>query len=288
MERRETISAKPRKAGRRTAVQISVFRRRRAAESRNRESQFLRRDKAQSAAGMQVAARPRARPIRAADERASVIAAEMETVAAEARMEINMFGHAAVFADGVMRLIEPLDDGKQAEHDALIAYAVQVIELRRQIFVVNRARFALAQVAHIAALPEGDLVIRPRRALHEAVALVVAAAAAVPWGRRQTRANGKYPFLAEGVVEKRRIVATEPRRHRVAKVHAVRADGHLRHVALRRSEIVEHLIAFLRMLGLLIEPHAGTVPLPAGLWHKNAVGAHLIIQHLPRKMPPVG
>lgn len=107
-------------------------------------------------------------------------------------------------------------------------------------------------------------------------------------GSKADPCEWKIPIFSEGIVEKRRIVAAKPRRHRIAKVHAVRADGHLRHVALRRSEIVEHLIAFLRMLGLLIEPHAGTVPLPAGLGHKNAVGAHLIIQHLPREMPPVG
>ena len=198
-----------------------------------------------------------------------------------------MLGHAAVLADGIVRLIKALDHREQPEHHALIRHAVEVIQLRRQAAAVNGARLALAQVALIAALPEDDLLVRPARALHEAVALVIAASSAVPRRGGQTGADGKHPLFAEGVVEERRVVPADAGVHRLAKVHAIRADRHLRHVALRRAEVVEHLVALIRVVRLLIEPDAGAVALPAGLRHKDAVGAHLIVQLLAHEVPAI-
>src|SRR5665213_1518580 len=132
-------------------------------------------------------------------------------------------------------------DREQAEHDALVRDAVEVVEFRRDV-VLSTLRVEL-----VGGRPQHRLVVSPMRAVHPIAGLKVEA---------MTRWSGlagsqaEYPYVAKRVVEERRAIARVSGVTGLRPVNAVGRDELLEVVVVPRR----HLVAPRRIRLVLIDP----------------------------------
>ena len=158
---------------------------------------------------------------------------------------------AAVADADVVRLlaVQPFtpEDREQAEQDALVGDAIQVVELGWDVV------FRPARILPVGARPQHRLLGIPARALDEVGSFPVTAVACLPSGN--LAADAEHPEFAKRIVEERRAIAGQPCPAALAPVNTVGRVMQHQVVVVRIRQLVTAIGIALRQ----VEPHGRRV-----------------------------